>query len=303
MSDSARSRTRLGPTAIVFASVGLVAMWSSGFVGAELAARAGGEPITVLAWRFAVLAGVLVAVMLLARRRWPSWSSWRRQGTIALLSQAGYLLLIFEGVRFGVDGGTAALIAALQPMLVATVAGRILGERANGWMWAGMLLGFGGVALVVSGQVGASGAPLWAHALPLGAVLCLSAGTLLQRRWHMHDDLLQTITMQSIVAGAAFMLVALVRGHAAPPATPEVWAAVLWLVVLSSLGGYVLYVTVTRSHGATYVSTMLYLTPPTTMLWVWLVFGVPVSLLGLVGLAVAAVGVAVVLVAQRRSRT
>lgn len=77
----------------------------------------------------------------------------------------------------------------------------------------------------------------------------------------------------------------------------------LWLVVLSSLGGYVLYVTVTRSHGATYVSTMLYLTPPTTMLWVWLVFGVPVSLLGLVGLAVAAVGVAVVLVAQRRSRT
>lgn len=303
MSDSSRdaSRNRLGPTAIVVASVALIVTWSSGFIGAELAARAEGEPITVLTWRFVVLAGILVVAMLVARRRWPRWSSWRRQGTIALLSQFGYLLMIFEGVRFGVDGGTASLIAALQPMLVATVAGRFLGERANAWMWSGMLLGFAGVALVVSGQLDASGAPLWAFALPVVGVLCLGTGTVLQRRWHMHDDLLQTIAMQSIVAAGAFLLVALVRGQAAPPTSLDLWGAILWLVVLASLGGYVLYVTVTRSHGATFVSTMLYLTPPTTMLWVWLVFGSPVSVLGIVGMAVAAVGVAVVLVAQRRA--
>ncbi|WP_211220858.1 DMT family transporter [Agrococcus lahaulensis] len=284
------------------ASIGLIVTWSSGFVGAELAARAGGEPITVLAWRFVVLAGILVAAMLVLRRRWPGRASWLRQGTVAVLNQAAYLLLIFEGVRAGVDGGTAALIAALQPMLVATIAGRFLGERANGWMWLGMAVGLGGVALVVSGALGGTGAPLWAYALPLAAVICLGTGTVLQRRWHMHDDLLQTLTMHSIVAGAVFMAVALLRGHAAPPATGEIWFAVLWLVVLSSLGGYVLYVTVTRSHGATFVSTMLYLTPPTTMLWVWLIFGVPITPLGVAGLVVAAAGVAIVLTAQRRGR-
>ncbi|ERG63085.1 hypothetical protein L332_01270 [Agrococcus pavilionensis RW1] len=293
---------RLGAAAITVASIGLIVTWSSGFVGAELAARAGGEPITVLAWRFVVLAGILVAAMLVLRRRWPGRASWLRQGTVAVLNQAAYLLLIFEGVRAGVDGGTAALIAALQPMLVATIAGRFLGERANGWMWLGMAVGLGGVALVVSGALGGTGAPLWAYALPLAAVACLGTGTVLQRRWHMHDDLLQTLTMHSIVAGAVFMAVALLRGHAAPPTTGDVWFAVLWLVVLSSLGGYVLYVTVTRSHGATFVSTMLYLTPPTTMLWVWLVFGVPVTPLGIVGLVVAAAGVAIVLSAQRRGR-
>lgn len=293
---------RLGSIAIVVASVGLVVMWSSGFVGAELAARASGEPVTVLAWRFTVLSCVLVAAMLIARRRWPRWRSWLRQGGIALLSQFGYLLMIFEGVRFGVDGGTASLIAALQPMLVATVAGRFLGERANGWMWAGMLTGFAGVALVVSGQLGLSDAPLWAYALPLIGVLCLGSGTVLQRRWHAHDDLLQTLLMQAVVAAGAFMLVALVRGQAAVPTSLDIWGAILWLVCLSSLGGYVLYVTVTRSHGATFVSTMLYLTPPTTMLWVWLVFGVPVSALGIVGMAIAALGVAVVLLAQRRAQ-
>lgn len=302
MSDSASAprSTRLGPIAIVVASIGLVVMWSSGFVGAELAARADGEPVTVLAWRFTVLAALLAVTMLLARRRWPRSSSWLRQGTIALLSQFGYLLMIFEGVRFGVDGGTAALIAALQPMLVATIAGRFLGERATGWMWSGMLLGFAGVALVVSGQLGHTDAPPWAYALPLVGVLCLGSGTVLQRRWHTHDDLLQTLMMQSVVAAAAFMLVALVSGQAAPPTTLEIWGAIFWLVGLSSLGGYLLYVTVTRSHGATFVSTMLYLTPPTTMLWVWLVFGVPVSVLGVIGMTIAAAGVAVVLVAQRR---
>ncbi len=295
------SRSRLGPVAIVVASVALVVTWSSGFVGAELAARAGGEPITVLAWRFVVLAGILVAAMLVLRRRWPGPGSWLRQGTIGLLSQAAYLLLIFEGVRAGVDGGTAALIAALQPMLVATVAGRVLGERATGWMWGGMVVGLAGVALVVSGALGGDGAPLWAYLLPFGAVLALGAGTVLQRRWHLHDDLLQTITIQALVAGASFMLVAMLRGHAMPPSTWDVWFAVLWLVVLASLGGYVLFVTVNRSHGATFVSTMLYLTPPTTMLWVLLVFGVPVTPLGIAGLAVAAAGVAIVLVAQGRA--
>ena len=51
------------------------------------------------------------------------------------------------------------------------------------------------------------------------------------------------------------------------------WRAVVWLIVLASLGGYVCYVHVTRTQGATVVSTLLYLTPPTTMLWVFLMFG------------------------------
>lgn len=296
------SAARLGPAAIAIASVGLVITWSSGFVGAELAHRADGEPITVLAWRFVVLAGILVAAMLALRRPWPGRASWLRQGTIGLLSQACYLLAVFEGVRFGVDGGTAALIAALQPLLVATVAGRLLGEHASRWTWLGMALGLAGVALVVSSRLGTSEAPWWAYLVPFAGVLCLGTGTVLQRRWAATDDLLQTIAVQSLVAGAALMLVALLRGHAAPPATPEQWGAVLWLVVLASLGGYGLYVTVTRSHGATFVSTLLYLTPPTTMLWVLLVFGVPLPPLGLLGLAVAAAGVAIVLLARRRGR-
>jgi drug/metabolite transporter (DMT)-like permease len=50
------------------------------------------------------------------------------------------------------------------------------------------------------------------------------------------------------------------------PVDRDFWAAVVWLVVLATLGGYVMYVLVARTQGATMVSTLLYLTPPTTML-------------------------------------
>ena len=281
-------------------AVALVVTWSSGFVGAELGSRAGAAPLTLLSWRFVVLTALLVTFYLVRRRSWPTWRAWRRQAVIGLLCQATYLLLVFEGVSHGVHGGTAALIASLQPMLVATVAGSLLGERSSSTTWVGLVLGLAGVVLVVSGDLGVDGTPLWAFLLPVAGMLGLASGTVLERRLRPTDSLLDTILMQSVVTTVAFVGAALVTGHATPPATLEFWRAVVWLVVLASLGGYVMYVFVARTQGATVVSTLLYLTPPTTMLWVFLMFGEPVTLLGVAGLVVSAVGVGLVLHVRRR---
>jgi drug/metabolite transporter (DMT)-like permease len=280
-------------------SIALVVTWSSGFVGAELGSRAGAEPLTLLGWRFSLLAALLVAVMALRRTPWPSWQAWRRQLVLGLLCQAAYLVLIFEGVTRGVPGGTAALIAALQPLLVATVAGALLGEHSSRRMWIGMLLGLAGVAVVVSGDLDVSQAPVWAYLLPVGGMLALSVGTVLERRIRPRETLFETIMMQSVVTAVLLMGLALLFGEATPPASAEFWQAVAWLIVLSSLGGYVLYVFVARTQGATVVSTLLFLTPPTTMFWVYLMFGVQVTIAGLVGLLISGVGVWMALAGRR----
>ncbi len=119
---------------------------------------------------------------LVRRTPWPSWRAWRRQAALALLCQAAYLLLVFEGVTHGVPGGTAALIASLQPLLVATVAGSLLGEHSTPRMWVGMSLGLLGVAVVVSGDLGVTDAPLWVYLLPTAGMLCLAGGTVLGQR-------------------------------------------------------------------------------------------------------------------------
>lgn len=133
-------------------------------------------------------------------------------------------------------------------------------------------------------------------------MLCLASGTVLARRLQPPEDLLETIFMQSVVTAVLMMGAASLTGQVTPPADPAFWAAVGWLVVLASLGGYVMYVFVNRSQGATIVSTLLYLTPPTTMLWVFLMFGEPITLVGVLGLLVSAAGVVIVL-RSRRSMT
>jgi drug/metabolite transporter (DMT)-like permease len=292
-------RHALGARVTALSSVALVVTWSSGFVGAELGHRADAAPLTLLGWRFTALALLLVTVALLRGMTWPTWGAWRRQIALGLLCQAAYLIAVFEGVSHGVPGGTAALVAALQPLLVATVAGRLLGEHTSGRMWLGLALGLVGVAVVVGGDAGVTDAPLWAYLLPVVGMLCLSSGTVLERRLKPPESLLETVMMQSVVTATVVMSLALIFGQATPPASLGFWRAVVWLLVLASLGGYVMYVFVTRRQGATAVSTLLYLTPPTTMLWVYLMFGTPVPLAGFVGLAVSAAGVTLVLRGRR----
>lgn len=277
------------------ASVALVVMWSSGFVGAELGVRAGGTPLQLLGWRFTILAAMLLTVCLVLRVDLTDRRAWGRQAIIGLLSQAAFLYLVFEGVNNGVDGGLAALIASLQPLLVATVAGRILGERITPVMWIGMVLGLAGVAVVVSGDLGSGSAQWWAYLLPLIGMLSLTAGTVLTQRLRPTESLLQSITMQMVVTAVTLVALSFLVGQAAVPAELDFWLAVLWLVFLSTLGGYALFQYVTRTRGATVASVLLYLTPPTTMLWVWLMFGVPITLTAVLGMAVSAVGVTLVL--------
>ncbi|MCW2849683.1 MAG: EamA/RhaT family transporter [Marmoricola sp.] len=288
-------RTHLG----ALSAVALVVTWSSGFVGAELGSRAHAAPLTLLGWRFLALAVLLVAVAALRRTPWPTWRAWRRQAVLGVLCQAGYLLLVFEGVSHGVPGGTAALVAAVQPLLVATVAGSLLGEHSTPRMWVGMLIGLVGVGVVVSGDLGVTDAPLWAYALPVAGMLCLASGTVLTRRLRPPESLLETLMMQSVVTAVLLMALALVFGQGTPPATLEFWRAVVWLLVLASLGGYVMYIHVARTQGATAVSTWLFLTPPTTMFWVFVMFGERVTVPGLVGLVVSGLGVWLALARRR----
>lgn len=282
------------------ASVALVVTWSSGFIGAELGRRAGAAPLTLLAWRFTLLAALLLVVAVARQAQLPrSWRAWSRQAVLAALCQVGYLIFIFEGVSRGVHGGTAALIAALQPVLVATVAGPLLNERTSARMWAGMVLGLAGVIIVVSGDLGVTETSWWTYLLPTAGMLSLTSGTVLTRRLRPPENLFQTITMQAMVTAVLLMGPALVFGQASPPANGQFWAAVGWLLVLASLGGYVMYVFVTKTEGATVVSTLLYLTPPTTMLWAFLMFGEPITPIGLLGLLVSAVGVLLVVRGRR----
>lgn len=293
--DHRRPNVLIGPRA---AAVGLVVMWSSGFVGARLGTGYVSSD-TLLAWRFAT-AAALLGGWAAVHRTWVPRGSRLRHAVIGLFTQCGYLGGVVTGVELGVPAGTAALIAALQPPLVGAVAGRLLGERVSRRQWCGVWLGLAGVAMVVAGDLGRGTAPPAAYLLPVGGMAALSAGTLLERRWRPAGGVAETLTVHCLVGTVFFGVIAAFSGHLAPPPDGGFWLAVAWVVVLSNFGGYGFYLAVLRQGGATRVSTLLYLTPPTTMLWAFVMFGDPVTGAGLAGLGVCVVAVWLVLHRPRR---
>ncbi len=273
-------------------AAGLVVMWSSGFVGARLGtAHAAAD--TLLAWRYLVVV-VLIGAVLAVRRPRLSRFEVSRQAVLGLLCQCLYLTGVVAGVGVGVPAGVAALIAVLQPLVVGALSGPVLGQTVSVRQWLGLGVGLAAVAVVVAGDLGGGGHVV-GYLLVVGGMLALSVGTLLERRWGLATPFVDVMTIHGVVSCVAFVTAAAVAGRLAPPMTPGFWWAVVWVVVLSTFGGYGCYLLTLRALGATGVSTLLFLTPPTTMLWALLMFGEPVGWPTLVGLAGCAVAVWLVL--------
>jgi drug/metabolite transporter (DMT)-like permease len=76
--------------------------------------------------------------------------------------------------------------------------------------------------------------------------------------------------------------------------TPQFLGALLWAVLALSIGAIFLLFRLISRNDATRVTSLLYLTPPTTALMAWLMFGEKLGILGLAGMVVAVLGVAFV---------
>jgi drug/metabolite transporter (DMT)-like permease len=81
--------------------------------------------------------------------------------------------------------------------------------------------------------------------------------------------------------------------------TPHFVAALVWLVLVLSIGAILLLLLLLRRGTAAGVSSLYYLVPPATAVEAWFLFGERLSALSLVGIAVTAVGVALVVVPPR----
>ncbi|MGI9310111.1 MAG: DMT family transporter, partial [bacterium] len=220
----------------------------------------------------------------------------RRAATIGLLGHCVWLITVIEAIRLGVAPGIAALIAALQPMLTGIVAGPLLGERVNRLQWAGLAAGFVGVAVVVADRIGDSGAPWAAYLLPFVSALSLTAATVYQRALEIKSPdgflpVLNNLALQCAATALALLPFALILEGAHADWNAEFVFALAWLIVVVSLGAYGLLIWLLKKCQATRVASLLYLTPPVTMVIDYIAFGNAIGLNGLIGLCIAALGV------------
>ena len=70
--------------------------------------------------------------------------------------------------------------------------------------------------------------------------------------------------------------------------------ALLWSILALSIGAIFLLFALIRKSAATQVTSLLYLTPPTTAVMAWVMFGEAFSIVGMLGMVLAVIGVALV---------
>lgn len=270
-----------------------VVLWSTGFIGAKLGLP-DCEPLTLLTLRYVAVLLVMGAVALVTRAPWPAApAQWLHIGVSGLLVHAVYLGGVFTAIRLGLPAGVTALVVGLQPVLTALGAGLFLRERVRAAQWAGLALGLVGVVLVVAHKVAGSGGPAAAALLvpAVVALLGITAGTLYQKRFCPRFDLRTGSVIQFLPCLVVTALAAWRTETMAVHWTPAFAFALAWLVLVLSVGAVSLLNTLIRSGSAVNVASLFYLTPPTTALIAWAMFGETLTGLALAGMGLAVAGV------------
>ena len=267
-----------------------VFLWSTGFIGAKFGLPYA-EPLSFLLTRYGLVIGLMLAIALIMRAPWPKDpAQWLHIGVSGVLVHAFYLGGVFVAIAHGLPAGITALVVGMQPLLTACSAGWLLGEKVSARQWGGLALGFVGVGLVVSGKFGdaALGPMLWPAVV---ALLAITAGTLYQKRFCARFDLRTGSVIQFVpTAIVTAIAVALFEDYRIDW-TGEFLFALGWLVLVLSLGAISLLNLLIRSGSAVNVASLFYLTPPTTALIAWAVFGETLAPVAVVGMAVAVAGV------------
>ncbi len=270
-----------------------VFIWSTGFIGARYGMPYT-EPATFLTMRFAGVLLLMVPAVLLLRVPFPPRRQVLHLAVAGLLLQGGYLLGVFEAIRHGMGAGLAALIVGLQPVLTALL-GAFVSERVTGRQWMGLVLGFGGVALVVAERLSFSGLSLFSIVAATGALLAITAGTLYQKRFTPQFDLRAGSVIQFAAALCFVVPVAFLTETREIEWTVPLVGAILWSILALSLGATTLLFILIRRGAATRVASLMYLTPGVTAVMAWILFGETITVWMLAGICLTATGVATML--------
>ncbi|WP_255428352.1 DMT family transporter [Ramlibacter cellulosilyticus] len=276
-----------------------VLIWSTGFIVARYG-MPHAPPMKFLAWRYALSVAAFLAWALLARAAWPRD---RRQlmhlAVTGILMHAGYLGGVWAAVKAGMGAGLAALLVGLQPVLTAIWIST-QGGRVGARQWLGLGLGLAGLLLVVWQKLGLGEVGPLNLAFATIALFAITAGTLYQKRFVAPCDVRTANLVQLAAAFAVTLPLALLEREgmrwslADGSLNPQLFGALAWSVLGLTLGGSSLLYLLIQRGAATSVTSLMYLVPPTTALMAWVLFGEPITMLIVAGMALTAVGVSLV---------
>src|SRR3546814_324495 len=245
-------------------------LWGGSFFFIEIAVETV-RPFTLVLIRVTIASAALWAFLLARGQRLPLPSG--AVGAFVILALLNNVLpfVLFAWAQKTITGGLGSILNATTPIWGVIVAHLMTqDERMTPGKVVGVLLGFGGVALMIGPDLlGEIGTELWAQLACLVATLCYALAGVDGRRCRgMGIDPVAVSTGQ--LTAAVLLVLPLVLlfeppWQASAPAA-EAWAALVALALFCTSFAYILYFRLIASAGATNALLVTFLIPISAIL-------------------------------------
>lgn len=265
-------------------------------------------PLMAAGLRFVIAGGVLYAWAIRRgdregdRPRTEHWRSALFVGLGLIVGGNGGVVLAERTIPSGI----ASLIIALVPLWMALV-DRVLLRHRHGWATVGgLVLGFGGAALLIDGVSGRT-APLSGMLVAVGATMCWTAGSLYSRTAKLPSRPLVGAGMEMMIGGAILVAVGALRGELAL-LRPEAFSgrsllALVYLITVGSWVGFTCYVWLLRNARTSLVSTYAYVNPVVAVFLGWLILDESIGLRTVMAGGIIVAAVALIISAGKGTAT
>jgi drug/metabolite transporter (DMT)-like permease len=280
------------------AAPSFVLLWSSAFIAGAVGLRSA-PPLLLTCIRFAAAGAILALVACLTRAPWPRGRQLAHVIAAGLLLQAVQFGGFYWAMSLGLPAALTALVQGLTPVLTATLAGLLLGERTRPVQRLGFGLGAAGVVLAVAARIDLHGGVALAVIPAVVGLVGASLGLLYQQRFCAGMDLRTGTATQLLVSAPVLGVATLLVEHPRVSDPLPFAGALAWLVLVNSIGTFTLMYAMLRRRSASQVSSLFFLTPAVTAILAYLCLGEALGWLTIAGLFVSGAGV---LLATRRPR-
>src|SRR5919109_192985 len=250
---------RRSPAAIVLALATVYIVWGSTYLAIRVTDRTM-PPFLMSSVRFLIAGAILYALVARTAAR-PTLREWRAAAIVG----AALLLVGNGGVAWAetrIESGLAALIVAILPLWVAVMDRVVFGRRLSPAAIVGLVVGFGGVALLV--RPGGTG-DVAAAALLVFTTAAWAGGSLYARDAPLPQSPLLAASMQMLTAGVFLGSFGLATGEAASIRAESFAVDQLlafgYLVVFGSLLAFSAYAWLLKNVRISVVATYAFVNP------------------------------------------
>ena len=194
-----------------------------------------------------------------------------------------------------IPSGLASLFVTISPFWMVGFEAMMGGERLHAPTIAGMLIGFGGAALLlVPGAAAVDRSTLLGFLIVEGGVVGWTLGSLYQRRQPARSHPIVTGAVQQLAAGLVYIPVALFVPERTVVFSERSVLGLLYLVVFGSIVGYSAFIFAMDRLPVSIVSVYPYFNAVVAMWLGWLFFREPFGLREWIAMLIIFSGVAIV---------